>query len=202
MMTLHTDLKQMDRTVLENLAVEDYVHTLRPQLRTGDLLFASGNYRFSQTIQKVTSSPWSHVGLIVLMHDRVLLLESNELVGVRLIPLSRYLHDFDDGKPYDGMVVLARRDDMNEQQAIAAVGAGVDELTRPYNHTEIVQIVYRVAKNEIREHSEHPHAYICSELVHYCLDRAKLPVDVDARGFISPDNVWKHPQVALLGRIL
>ncbi|MEY2862427.1 MAG: hypothetical protein RLY58_134, partial [Pseudomonadota bacterium] len=54
MMTLHTDLKQMDRTVLENLAVEDYVHTLRPQLRTGDLLFASGNYQFSRTIQKVT----------------------------------------------------------------------------------------------------------------------------------------------------
>jgi Permuted papain-like amidase enzyme, YaeF/YiiX, C92 family len=191
MMTLHTDLKQMDRTVLENLAVEDYVHTLRPQLRTGDLLFASGNYQFSRTIQKVTQSLWSHVGMIVLMHGRVLLLESNELVGVRLIPLSRY-----------GCVVLARRNDMDEQTAMQAVRAGVDELTRPYNHTEIMNIVYRVATDQIREHTEHPHTYICSELVHYCLAQANLPVQVDVRGFISPHNLWNQPEVALLGRVL
>jgi hypothetical protein len=202
MMTLHTDLKQMDRTVLENLAVEDYVHTLRPQLRTGDLLFASGNYQFSRTIQKVTQSLWSHVGMIVLMHGRVLLLESNELVGVRLIPLSRYLNDFEDGKPYDGCVVLARRNDMDEQTAMQAVRAGVDELTRPYNHTEIMNIVYRVATDQIREHTEHPHTYICSELVHYCLAQANLPVQVDVRGFISPHNLWNQPEVALLGRVL
>jgi hypothetical protein len=194
--------KQLTRDELQRMTLADYKTNLRPQLQSGDLLFASGNYMFSQTIQQVTKSLWSHVGLIVCIHDRVLLLESNELMGVRLIPLSRYLHDFSDNKPYDGMVVLARHHDMSEAIARQAICAGMDELTQPYNHAEVAQIVYRVATNQERQHIATPHAYICSELVHYCLEQAELPLVIDKRGFISPQNLWEQPQVEFLGRVL
>lgn len=194
--------KQLTRDELQRMTLSDYKTQIRPQLQSGDLLFASGNYAFSQTIQKVTDSLWSHVALIVCVHDRVLVLESNELMGVRVIPLSRYLEDFSDAQPYNGMVVLARRHDMNIAQAQKAICVGLDELTRPYNHAEILNIVYRVAMDQPRVHEELPHSFICSELVHYCLQRADLPVCIDKRGFISPQNLWEQPQVELLGRVL
>lgn len=38
---------------------------LRKTLKSGDLLFASGDYLVSKAIQKVTESPWSHVGIVL-----------------------------------------------------------------------------------------------------------------------------------------
>lgn len=97
---------------------------LRAKLKSGDILFASGDYWVSKAIQKVTESPWSHVGIVFRLDsiDRVLLLESVEDMGVRFAPLSKYLDDYEDGKPYKGRVVLARCKDVNSStvEGIAA----------------------------------------------------------------------------------
>lgn len=174
---------------------------LRASLRTGDLLFAAGNYAFSRTIRQVTESPWSHVGLIVRMLDRVLLLESIETVGVRLAPLSKYIVNYKDDQPYDGVVAFARRMDMTEQQANQAICYGLDALTRPYNHVEVIDIVYRAMMKQPREVDDCSARYLCSELVHYCLHAAKLDLWSDPCGFIGPNDLWRHPQVSLLGRV-
>jgi hypothetical protein len=66
---------------------------LRNELRTGDLLLCAGTGWFSQMIQAATDSVWSHVAFVVRLEviDRIMVLESLEPVGVRTVPLSKYL---------------------------------------------------------------------------------------------------------------
>jgi len=80
--------KDIDR--LKSVSYEE----IRATLKSGDLIFASGDYLVSKAIQKVTHSPWSHVAIIIRVEeiDRILLLESVEDMGVRIVPLSKYLH--------------------------------------------------------------------------------------------------------------
>ncbi|MFA6465271.1 MAG: hypothetical protein WCT30_05900, partial [Desulfurivibrionaceae bacterium] len=56
---------------------------VRAQLKSGDMLFTSGDYLISKAIQKMTGSPWSHVGIVFRLDsiDRILLLESVEDMG-------------------------------------------------------------------------------------------------------------------------
>ena len=67
---------------------------------------------FSRMIQKSTGSAWSHVGFVMRLDaiDRVMVLESVEPLGVRTVPLRKYLQDYDSrgNKPYPGGVVIAR----------------------------------------------------------------------------------------------
>ena len=80
---------RIESTGIKALSVVAYKN-LRSTLESGDLLFASGDYLVSKAIQKVSDSPWSHVGIIFKLTnlDRMLLLESVEDMGVRLAPLS------------------------------------------------------------------------------------------------------------------
>jgi hypothetical protein len=68
---------------------------IRGTLKTGDLVFCSGNYLFSNLIQRFTKSMWSHVGMVYYDEalGRMLILESEKLYGVRLAPLSKYIKD-------------------------------------------------------------------------------------------------------------
>jgi hypothetical protein len=200
-MSLQKPISNAELDALTCLTPSQY-QQLRTQLRTGDLIFASGNYAFSRTIRYVTRSIWSHVGLIVCTHDRVLVLESIELVGVRLAPLSKYLGGYDQDQPYDGRMVIARRDDISPEQANQAICFGLDALTRPYNHREIASIVYRALRKQARPIDADGHTYLCSELVYYALKHAQVQVQPDRQGFISPHNLWEHPCVEVLARLL
>lgn len=149
---------------LAALPVETYA-TLRPTLRTGDLLFCSGEYTISKLIEKATNSPWSHIGIIYCDQtiQRVLLLESVEDFGVRLAPLSKYLSDYENGNPYAGTLVLARRNPMTDATANAIMQFGVDQLTEPYDNGAIAELVWRIGFGIGRNTGTR--GYICSELV-------------------------------------
>ena len=190
----------LDKNALKSLEVTPY-ETLRKTLRSGDLLFASGNYWVSRAIQKVTESPWSHVGIVfnLVDLDRVLLLESVESVGVRFAPLSKYLYDYKDGKPYRGELALARVAGVDAGTVTALTKHGIDELTRPYDANEIAKILARVAMGQGRHKRDRE--YICSELVHACFKEAGTELNKDRRGFISPDNIWRDERVELIGRV-
>lgn len=61
--------------------------------------------------QAATRSDWSNIGFILRLDaiDRVMVFESVERLGVRTVPLSKYLSDYDnEGNPYPGGFVLAR----------------------------------------------------------------------------------------------
>ena len=78
---------------------QDY-DQVRATLRSGDLVFCSGSYFFSGLIQRFTRSVWSHVGIVYRDEalKRVFILESETGVGVRIVPISKYLRDYHDGR--------------------------------------------------------------------------------------------------------
>ena len=191
----------IDDKTLDQMPVQDY-DQVRPQLKSGDLLFASGSYPASKLIQKFPDSVWSHVGILFRVEslDRVLLLESVEDMGVRFAPLSKYLSDYENGKPYRGRVLIARRQDLKAQAIADLARTGIDELTRPYDRDEIARIMVRIAlgKGKARRDRE----YICSELVHECFERAGYAFDYNPRGFVSPEDIWRHASVQARFRLL
>ncbi|MEM7576402.1 MAG: hypothetical protein AAF328_02910 [Planctomycetota bacterium] len=84
--------------------------TIRPQLKTGDLVLFSGRAPVSRLIQLFTAGPWSHVGMVVRLSefdDAVMLWESTTLTtlpdvergrpirGVQLVPLSQRLAHYE-----------------------------------------------------------------------------------------------------------
>jgi hypothetical protein len=195
-MAQHMSLKEV-----KALAVKPY-QAIRTILHSGDLLFTSGDYLVSKAIQQCTDSPWSHVGIIFRIDtiDRMLLLESVEDMGVRFAPLSKYLSDYENKKPYKGRVVIARCEDIHKEITKGLAQYGVDELTRPYDKDEIAKIVARIALGISRKECDRK--YICSELVYECFSEAGREFEYDPRVFISPENIWLDPHVEMIARIL
>ena len=140
---------------------------IREHLKTGDIVFCSGSYTFSGIIQNLTKSVWSHVAVVYKDEElgRVLMLEAEPQIGIRLIPLSTYLHDYKGSKrPYKGEIVIARLyNDLPKEQINKGISFGLDALTRPYDNYEIfrimIRILFRITKRERNR------SYICSELV-------------------------------------
>ena len=176
---------------------------MRDDLQTGDLVFCSGSYFFSQTIQKFTRSVWSHVGMIYRdpTLQRVFILESETLIGVRLAPLSKYLRDYH-GKnlPYKGNVVVARlHPPIDEEKLNHAISYGMDELTKPYDNFEILRIGFRILFNVSRRTRDRK--YICSELVYDCFDSIDVPFELSDE-YVGPDDIWLDKQVQPQFRIM
>lgn len=176
---------------------------IRNDLKTGDLVFCNGNYFFSKLIRKFTKSAWSHVGIIYKDENlnRILVLESEKIYGVRLAPLSKYLKDYHGkNKPYKGKVFLARIvPEIPEEELKKGVSFGLDELTKPYDNWEIFRIAIRIIFGIGRR--EKNRNYICSELVQECFKHANYDFkDNDTK--ISPDDIWLNEKVHLLYRLL
>jgi Permuted papain-like amidase enzyme, YaeF/YiiX, C92 family len=176
---------------------------IRPNLKTGDIFFSSGSYLFSGVIQKLTKSTWSHVAVVYKDEElgRVLVLEAEPYVGIRLIPLSKYLHDYRGKKrPYKGQVAIARLNiDVTKENLNKGICFGLDELTRPYDNFEIIRIMMRILFHISRR--ERNRNYICSELVRDVLAKANIIVHYKET-YVSPDNIYSDERVDLKYRIL
>jgi Permuted papain-like amidase enzyme, YaeF/YiiX, C92 family len=176
---------------------------IRDFVNTGDIFFSSGSYAFSGVIQRLTKSTWSHVAIVYKDEElgRVLVLEAEPYVGIRLIPLSKYLHDYKGKKrPYKGQVVIAKLNiDVPKENLNKGISFGLDELTRPYDNYEIVRIMMRILLHISRR--ERNRNYICSELVRDILAKAGVVMHYNDT-YISPDNVWSDNRVEMKYRIL
>ncbi|MCU7892582.1 MAG: hypothetical protein KZQ78_13595 [Candidatus Thiodiazotropha sp. (ex Ustalcina ferruginea)] len=187
---------------IEQFPLKPYAD-MRKDLQTGDLVFCSGTYFFSQAIQKFTHSVWSHVGIIYRdpTLERVFILESETMIGVRLAPLSKYLRDYHGkNRPYRGNIVIARVDAPVDQVKLNhAISFGMDELTKPYDNFEIVRIGFRILFNISRRTKDRK--YICSELVYECFDHIGVPFQLNDE-YVSPDDIWLDEQVRPQYRIM
>jgi Permuted papain-like amidase enzyme, YaeF/YiiX, C92 family len=176
---------------------------IRDFLKTGQLVFCSGNYLFSGIIQKLTKSTWSHVAIVYKDEElgRVLILEAEPFVGIRLIPLSKYLKDYKGKKrPYKGMIFISELTvPITREQLNRGISFGLDELTRPYDNWEIFRIMLRILFR--RGKRERNRNYICSELVRDCFARAGVVFPMTDT-YISPDAIWKDARVAVKWRVL
>lgn len=187
---------------LKNISVIDY-DKIRPFVKTGDIIFCSGNYLFSGVIQRLTKSTWSHVAVIYKDEElgRVLILEAEPSVGIRLIPLSKYLHDYKGTKrPYKGKIFITNLHTLLDKDHLnKGISFGLDELTRPYDNWEIIRIMLRILfKIGKRERNK---AYICSELVQAVYAKAGI-IFKFKDSYISPDHIWKDERVEMKYRVL
>jgi hypothetical protein len=187
---------------LKQMPVMPY-EKIRAYLKTGDIFFSSGSYTFSGIIQRLTKSTWSHVAVIYKDEElgRVLVLEAEPYVGIRLIPLSKYLHDYKGKKrPYKGQVVIAKMNNAIEKEKLnKGISFGLDELTRPYDNFEIFRIMMRILFHVSKR--EKNRSYICSELVRDIFAKAGVIMQYKDT-YVSPDNVWSDTRVEMKYRIL
>jgi uncharacterized protein YycO len=176
---------------------------VRDQLQTGDIVFCSGTYFFSKSIQWFTKSVWSHVGIIYRDDNllRIFVLESETAIGVRLVPLSKYLRDYHGrNKPYKGRIVIGRiAPGADSEKVKKAISFGMDELTRPYDNWEIMRIAMRILFRRGRK--DRDRKYICSELVYEAFRKADIAFTFN-RNSISPDDIWKDARVEMKFRIM
>lgn len=176
---------------------------VRDQLQTGDIVFCSGTYFFSKSIQWFTKSVWSHVGIIYRDDNllRIFVLESETAIGVRLVPLSKYLRDYHGrNKPYKGRIVIGRIAPAADGEKVKkAISFGMDELTRPYDNWEIMRIAMRILFRRGRK--DRDRKYICSELVYEAFRKADIAFRFN-RNSISPDDIWKDARVEMKFRIM
>jgi len=192
----------LQKREIARLPVRSY-DDVRRELRSGDLVFCSGSYLFSGLIQRFTRSVWSHVGVVYRDENlqRVFILESETGVGVRLVPISKYLRDYHGRRrPYRGQVVVARvNPEPGDDKARQAISYGMDLLTKPYDNFEILRIAARIAfriGRRIRDRK-----FICSELVDECYRAAGVRF-LRSDNYISPQDIWRDPSVTLFARVL
>jgi uncharacterized protein YycO len=187
---------------LKEIPVVPY-EKIREYLKTGYIFFSSGSYTFSGIIQRLTKSVWSHVAIIYKDEElgRVMVLEAEPYVGIRLIPLSKYLKDYKGKKrPYKGQVVIAKLNiEVEKIKLNKAISFGLDELTRPYDNWEIIRIMtrilFRIGKREKNK------SYICSELVRDAFAKAGVLFKYNDT-YISPQEIWKDDRVEMKYKIL
>ena len=193
---------RLTKKEIEQFPIHPYA-AMREDLQTGDLVFCSGSYLFSRTIQQFTRSVWSHVGMIYRdpTLERVFILESETLIGVRLAPLSKYLRDYHGkNRPYKGNIVIARvHPPVDNKKLNHAISFGMDELTKPYDNFEIVRIGLRILFNVSRRTRDRK--YICSELVYECFNHIGVPFHLRDE-YVGPDDIWQDEQVQPKYRIM
>jgi len=183
----------------------------RAQIQTGDILLCSGSGWFSKMIQGSTESVWSHVGFVMRLDaiDRVMVLESVEPLGVRTVPLSKYLTDYDsDGHSYPGGLILARHQDFQAKakaKALTRFGQfAVDLFGYPYDKDEIAKIAARIMASRIPFSTKDKKAlapdreYICSEYAYECYRSIGIEIDYDPRGFVAPADFARTPEISLV----
>ena len=165
---------------------------VRDHLKTGHIFFSSGSYAFSGIIQRLTKSSWSHVAIVYKDEElnRVMILEAEPRIGIRLIPLSMYMRNYKGtNRPYKGQIVLAKLNFELEQEKLnKAISFGLDELTRPYDNWEIIRIMTRILfRRGKREKNKN---YICSELVRDAFAKAGVVFQLNDT-YIIPQEIWK-----------
>ncbi|WP_258956595.1 YiiX/YebB-like N1pC/P60 family cysteine hydrolase [Legionella sainthelensi] len=136
---------------------------IRDTIKTGDLLFASGNSLMSSMIKGATNSVWSHVAFIVRLEaiDRIMIMESVETVGVRTVALSNYVRNYNgSGQGYPGKIMLARYQDFPINSFSNLSKQAVDLLGYPYNTEEVLRIAARIGMNAFGFDKTSPESFL------------------------------------------
>lgn len=186
----------------QNIISETYAN-FRKHIRSGDLLLCSGSSLFSTLIQKATNSQWSHVAFILWVQpiQRIMVLESVESIGVRAVPLSSYVGNYNGtGKPYPGKLMLARHMHVKPENINQLSHRAIDLLGYPYRQEEIVHIATRLSLHSLGLSENHPdpleqQAFICSEYASACFRSIGVEFKFNEMGFIAPNDFATNPHV-------
>jgi hypothetical protein len=179
----------------------------RTQIRNGDIALFAGREPMSRLIEHFTESTFCHVGYIWRMDaiDRIMLLESVENAGVRMLPLSSKMNGGMSGKPYNGQLLVARHDDFPlpgpafDEAFGKMTRFAVDRLGCPYDPEEIGMIGVSIAANlagfAVPNGLKPNNAYICSEYAEVCYSELGIKIPRARADFIYPADFANDPKV-------
>lgn len=176
---------------------------LRDELQTGDLIFFSGNHWLSELIRIRSKGAWSHVGIVVRIEEinRIFLVESIIEVGVRMIPMSFVIKDYDGHKrPYNGRVAWARMQDLPTDKSLTIKEFVLDNLSKQYDRKEYWRVLWRTVAGKKRLF--HDDKYSCAEYIYEAFKRAGIYLKYDRGDFISPTAIWNNERVEMKGVII
>lgn len=194
--------------IFPSVPIQSY-EELRHTIKSGDILLCSGQSFFSNMIKQGTQSVWSHVAFILRLDviDRIMVLESVESIGVRAVPLSSYVYDYNgSGKGYVGRLLLARHRDLNSNNIIKLSKVAVDLLGYPYNKQEVIRIAERIGASSLGLQTQGINTptgreFICSEYAHLCFNSIGVTIDYNPLGFIAPADFARCHKVGALNYI-
>lgn len=195
----HTlDNRYPPKSIQDNLTLYE---AIRPNLKTGDLLFFSGDHWLSGLIRWRSRSAWSHVGMVVRLEEinRVFLVESILETGVRMVPMSFVYKNYGgNNKAYEGRVAWARHETLTQDtyRTRKIKEFCLDHLTVQYDNAEYYRILWRtlVGSKEIF----HDDKFTCAEYVLEAYRHAGIELPKERGFFISPGAFWRQEQVKLL----
>lgn len=184
---------------------------LRPEIQTGDLLLCSGTGVFSRLIQKATNSVWSHVGFVLRLNDldRVMVLESVESVGVRMVPLSYYVSSYSGYlKGYPGRVLIARHrnfaDTVSPEKVHEMSQFAFKLCGSTYGKDEMLRLAARIGQDLFGftdEQAKRVQEYVCSEFAWECYRAVGIKIEVEERGSITPRDFAKAAEILGMAEI-
>lgn len=186
------ELKQLETMPYEKI---------RPYLKTGQIIFFSGSYLFSGIIRSLTKSVFSHVAIVYKDEqlDRVMILEAEPYIGIRLIPFSKYMKDYKNNRPYKGQIVVSNfMYELSQEQKNEGICFGLDELSRPYDNWEIFRIMLRILLRIGKK--EKNRDYICSEMVRSCYAKMGYLFKMND-SYVSPQEIWQDENIELKYRV-
>jgi hypothetical protein len=179
----------------------------RDRIRNGDIALFAGRDAGSRIIEHFTDSAFCHVGFVWRMDaiDRIMLLESVETKGVRMLPLSSKVNGGEVGEPYDGKIVIARHRDFPaagpdfDAKFSAMTQFAADRLGCPYNLAEIIMIGATIAAGlagfALPAKLKPSNAYICSEYADVCYRTLGITIARKRPNFIAPADFANDPKV-------
>jgi hypothetical protein len=172
---------------------------VRDQIKDGDIIFFKGTYLGSRVIQKFTGCPWSHVAVVALLNERVLLLEAEPGVGVRIVPLSHYLYDYRWDKPYKGSLFLYRHMiTRTPEEKVLAFSAILDCMAEPYNWWGCIYTGLHTLFDWHLTNGDK--AYHCAELVNTYYKAMGLPLSEEE--YITPKSISDNPSIIPIGELV
>jgi hypothetical protein len=185
---------------------------VRALVQDGDLLLCQSKHAFAHLIRWSTRSPWSHVAMAFRLKeiDRVIVLECVEKLGVRAVPLSRFVTESPLGhRPFPGKILLARHAGMAAKSRAKPFRRmaefGFDRLGDRFSQVEMMKIAARIVlgRFEVRLHpSLAPRdEFICSEYVAKAFEKVGIEFPWDGRGFIAPADIAADPRVEAVAQI-
>lgn len=172
------------------------------KIKTGDILFCSGNYHFSKIVRFLSDSLFTHVAIVFWRSRQLFLLECEISIGVRVVPFSEYVRNYNNtNKPYNGDLFLGRHEITNDYtKAELLIEHAMHFVNRRFDHTMLAWILLRII-TKIGQYKEKD-AYICSDFVEKCFRKIGVQFPSDAGGFVFPEHIASDPGVEPLFRII
>ena len=173
----------------------------RQQMRNGDVLLFRGVGLVSWLIQKRTSSPYSHAGIVAWWHDRLMVLEAVG-DGVRAMPLSRNISTYSGGVDY----YRSNRniDDATRRQMVIFAQA---QLGKAYAHRQLFRYaVMHVLGLPFSQHDRGAQGaagkYFCSHYVAEIYRRHGYDLDIALSDLhTSPKVLVDSPYLDFIGTL-